>query len=708
MSTKVSFAPGPIAFGELAKLPRSLNTDDVAALVFVIVGLAIHLLRGIVWDKPDPLHHLWFQRRQEEGEGFKQQARKKTRDVAKKLEETHKDVVVFWGSQSGTAESFANRLGRDLHNRFRLGILVADISDFDPQSIASIPPAKKVIFMLATYGEGDPSDNTAAFWDWIKSTKLGLSGLQYAAFGLGDSNYKYYNRVIDVITQALDKGGANAFLPVGRADGSKGGTEEDFMVWREQLFSVFRNTLGYKEYDPTYEPTIAILEDEPTSRIHVGVPLAQKASTPIRAVPVKVSRDLCPRSSRHRLHMEVDLSAHHEMQYKTGDHLSVWPMNPDVEVERLLDVLGRKEKKDIPISVQTLDSSAKATIPTPSSLHALFNHYLAICAPISRDTIQSLVRFAPDHIAEDFLRKIGQDKDSHADFLNKQLNLGQLLELTASSDIGWDKLPLSWVLESLPSIHPRLYSISSSSVVQPRQAAITVVVSNREHQQDAQSHAFGLSTNYLLALQKSLVVEKEGGPQPHPHGLTYALDGPNHLLQGGKLFAQVKKSKFRLPQASACPIVMIAAGTGLAPFRGFLQERARLKSIGLNVGRMTLFFGCRRPEEDFLYREELEDLAQVIEGTFEMVTAFSRHDCKADGSKMYVQDRIAERSTEICRQLMGTNCCFYICGSANMAREVVRRIGEALKLFNAWDDRQLRDFMAKIRTLRRWQEDVWD
>ena len=132
--------------------------------------------------------------------------------------------------------------------------------------------------------------------------------------------------------------------------------------------------------------------------------------------------------------------------------------------------------------------------------------------------------------------------------------------------------------------------------------------------------------------------------QSESQGLTYALDGPNQICRGGKVFAQVRKSKFKLPLASTCPIIMVAAGVGLAPFRGFIQERARLGSMGLEIGTMKLFFGCRRVDEDLLYREELEYLRDnTMKATFEILTAFSRHERKADGSKFYVQDRVLEQ-----------------------------------------------------------------
>lgn len=138
---------------------------------------------------------------------------------------------------------------------------------------------------------------------------------------------------------------------------------------------------------------------------------------------------------------------------------------------------------------------------------------------------------------------------------------------------------------------------------------------------ESPEHILGLTSNYLLAFKQA--IHHEGGPQPHRHGLTYALDGPKNALQGGKVFAQIRKSKFKLPVMASHPIIMVAAGIGIAPFRGFLQERARLLSMGREVGRMLLFFGCRRSDEDFLYKEELGEMVRLFDGKLDIVTAYS-------------------------------------------------------------------------------------
>ena len=150
-----------------------------------------------------------------------------TRDVCQRLDEGGYHCVIFWGSQSGTSERLAENLGRECSARFGINALVADLSDYDAESIANIQKKYFAIFIVSTYGEGDPSDNTAGLWDWIKrvgENKIRLESLRYLAFGLGNSNYKYYNRVLDVAADALDAAGATALIPRQRADDANGGT----------------------------------------------------------------------------------------------------------------------------------------------------------------------------------------------------------------------------------------------------------------------------------------------------------------------------------------------------------------------------------------------------------------------------------------------------------------------------------------------------
>lgn len=287
------------------------------------------------------------------------------------------------------------------------------------------------------------------------------------------------------------------------------------------------------------------------------------------------------------------------------------------------------------------------------------------------------------------LLDLGQNKEAYSTYLlSNHVTLGRLLESTNAS---WSSLPLSFVIESLPPMAPRYYSVSSSSIVSPRSASLTAVVSPTPLPADPTQSIPGLATSYLSALMPSSISN---------FGLTYPF-----LESGTKLHAHIRKSQFKLPASAATPIIMVAAGTGIAPFRGFLQERARLRSMDREVGPMLLFFGCRDPGEDFLYSSEIEDMQNgVLRDQLSVITAFSR---LPGQPKTYVQDRVEEHAHRLCKLVLDEGAIFYICGSANMARDVTKRLGECIKSRNGWTDDELKAWSERQKKTHRWQEDVW-
>jgi NADPH-ferrihemoprotein reductase len=239
---------------------------------------------------------------------------------------------------------------------------------------------------------------------------------------------------------------------------------------------------------------------------------------------------------------------------------------------------------------------------------------------------------------------------------------------------------------------PRFYSISSSSVVSPKHIAITIATSTHN------SHNLpipGLTTSYISSFES----------QTPP---LFDLSGPNNLLASTRIFAHIQTSKFRLPTLPKTPIIMIASGSGLAPFRGFLQERARLATLGRPIGPTKLFFGCRAPDTDYLYASELNEFqSQIGPDVLEIATAFSRVDRNESGGRMYVQDRLREKDEEVIRLLCEENAYLYICGSASMARDVATVLGGCLQRRLGWEEGRLREWSEQMKRSRRWQEDVW-
>ncbi|KAI8307593.1 NADPH--cytochrome P450 reductase [Colletotrichum sp. SAR11_59] len=677
-------------------LSKQASYDDYLVLPLVILESLFVFNRGSILPKTDPYHQKWFWKPQE-SMGGNVILTKRTRNIAEKIQELRSDLVIFWGSQSGTAEGFAHRLAREFHQRFKLIALVSDLSDYDAETIALIPESK---LCMSTYGEGDPSDNAQDFVSWSsRTTGVSLEHLKYAAFGCGNSNYRFYNKVIDDVVTALTSFRATAILPTGKGNEATRTTEEDFMDWKESLFKTLVNGFAYKEYDVEYEPSVDVIVDKvDESKLHVGKPFYRATSkkatslhSEIAALPVRAKRELARHDGQGHsvIDLEVDLSSHLEIKYKTGDHIAIWPVNPTEEVEVFLQILGLNSRRNEPIQVISKATEEEPKVPSPTTVQALCQHHLEICAAVPRETVLSLVQFASTDKVKTELKTIGQDRETYASFLEQNhLTLARLLKhtLTVDPSATWTNLPLSFVVDFLPAMQPRLYSISSSRITSPRHVSLTVSVKPSQLASKPGVIIAGLASTYLSRLQPN----RPGPPE-------------TALINMFQVHAQIRGSSFKLPMLLSVPLVMVAAGTGVAPFRAFVQERARLASVGKEIETMVLFFGCQN-ESDYLFKDELAELMDgALAGKLEVITEFSR----VNSQKTYVQHRLQECSQDLGRLLLDEDAAFYICGAANMAKAVGNVVRETVKVTREWEDDEVESWRQERKRSKRWFEDVW-
>ncbi|KAI4918178.1 hypothetical protein J4E90_002559 [Alternaria incomplexa] len=684
-----------------SSLKPSTAADGLAAFLFLLTSLG-YITRGRIWDKPDPNYHVYFERPQI-AEGFSDGKITSTRDVCQRLDEGGYHCVIFWGSQSGTSERLAENLGRECGARFGVNALVADLSDYDAESVARIQNKYFAIFILSTYGEGDPSDNTTGLWDWIKRVgddNIRLESLRYLAFGLGNSNYKYYNRVLDVVADVLDAAGATALMPRQRADDANGGTEEDYQAWKDDVFTLLTQ-MGFEEKAVTYEPTmrvdLAAVSPGPEANSVTSVHHQRSAlNSAIVHLTIKHSRELFVSGDRNCVHLEVDLG-NTDIVYKTGDHIGIWPVNPEEEVNRLLDILGLQGRRHHCLTVAPKSDSDKPKIPSPCTLETAFRNHLEVCAPVARKAVLEVAQFAPTPQARSKLLDIAQDRGRYERFTSSaHVTFARLLEL-ASPGAAWTSIPLAFVIDNLLPLQPRYYSISSSSVTSPRRIAITALVVNKTITTEGQSRTTipGLTSNYLLSASNL----HPAGNTPIP---TYHHSVGSGDVQGQTILAHVRKSKFKLPVTSSTQLIMVSAGTGFAPFRAFLQERAKLHAIGRPIGKMLLFFGCRN-QEDYIYHDELAKMQEQLGEKLEIVTAFSRMQGQR---RVYVQDRVAEHAGKVLDMLEG-GANMYICGKASMAREVDMRLEEAVQGAQGKTEADVKAWADGLKKRGKWKADVW-
>jgi NADPH-ferrihemoprotein reductase len=408
--------------------------------------------------------------------------------------------------------------------------------------------------------------------------------------------------------------------------------------------------------------------------------------------------------------MEIDITES-GLSYQTGDHVAIWPTNNDVEVERLANVLGLSDKLDTVINVQAIDPAApkKYPFPVPTTYRAAFRYYLDICVAASRQSLMSLIEYAPSDNSKEALRALATDKEAYRKRVGDvTLNLGEVLEKMAEAENmdpkgAFSAIPFDLIVESISRLQPRYYSISSSSKEDPKKIAVTAVTLQYTPEADKPRTVYGVNTNYLYRIHETL-----NAMEPDTSLPVYNYTGPRDSFYDentkvARLPVHVRRSQFKLPRNPNVPVIMVGPGTGVAPFRGFVRERALQKKEGKPIGTTVLFFGCRNSEQDFLYAEEWPELFETLGGDSRIVTAFSRE----TDQKVYVQHRLMENGEEMWG-LLEKGAYIYVCGDAKvMARDVNQTFVKFAQEFGSLDETKAQDYVKNLRSTGRYQEDVW-
>lgn len=688
-----------------------LDTLDIIVLGVILLGTLAYFTKGTLWGvTKDPYANAFAN-----VNGAKAG---RSRNILEKMEESGKNCVIFYGSQTGTAEDYASRLAKEGKSRFGLETMVADLEEYDYDNLDAMPSDKVAMFILATYGEGEPTDNAVEFYEFItgedvtfsEGSDTPLDNFNYVAFGLGNNTYEHYNSMVRNVDKALQKLGAHRIGEAGEGDDGAGTMEEDFLAWKDPMWAALAQKMGLEEREAVYEPTFGIVDREnltPESpEVYLGEPnkmhLEGTARGPFNShnpyiAPIAESRELFSAKDRNCIHMEVDISGSN-LSYQTGDHIAIWPTNSGDEVDRFLDIIDLKAKRSNVISVKALEPTAKVPFPTPTTYDAIVRYHLEICAPVSRQFVATLAAFSPNEDIKAEMTRLGSDKEYFHDKTGPHYyNIARFLEAVGKGQ-KWTSIPFSAFIEGLTKLQPRYYSISSSSLVQPKKISITAVIESQMI--PGRNDPFqGVATNYLFALKQ----KQNGDPDPSPFGKTYALNGPRNKFDGIHVPVHVRHSNFKLPSDPGKPVVMVGPGTGVAPFRGFIQERAKQAQNGANVGKTILFFGCRKRSEDFLYESEFEEYKKVLGDSLEIVTAFSRETSK----KVYVQHRLKERSKEV-GELLSQKAYFYVCGdAAHMAREVNTVLAQIIAEARGVPEAKGEEIVKNMRAANQYQEDVW-
>ncbi|KAK4998833.1 hypothetical protein LTR66_002023 [Elasticomyces elasticus] len=529
-----------------------------------------------------------------------------------------KPMSIYYGSNTGTCEAFAQRLAADAASH---GFSALKVDTLDSMK-QNLPQDQPIAIITASY-EGAPCDNAAHFVSWLENVKEGERlKASYAVFGAGHSDWKAtFHRVPIAIDDILAAHGADRICNRGTADAARGDMFSDFESWEDQVFWPAMT----KKYSSTLQQTgTESAYTEQGLDVTVSSPRKSTLRQDVSEARVVATQTLTAPDVPPKRHIEIELPS--DMTYTAGDYLAILPLNPAESVLRVMRRFGLAWDSMLTISAQN-----GTTLPTeiPISAFNLFGAYVELSQPTTKRGITTLADACKDGATKSELTKLAGD--TFADEISKKrVSLLDLLD--RYPDI---ELPLGSFIASLPPMRVRQYSISCSPLWNPKHVTLTYAVLNQPSL-SGRGQYVGVASNHLCKLEK-----------------------------GDKLHVAVKKSNqaFHLPSdPENVPVIMAAAGTGLAPFRGFIQERAAQIGAGRTLAPAVLFLGCRDPDKDELYRAELDKWEKM--GAVDIKRAYSRKRHK------YVQDALWANRSQV-MDLWDRGAHVFVCGS--------RELGEAIR-----------------------------
>lgn len=541
-------------------------------------------------------------------------------------------LLVLYGSNSGSAQAFAQQIASDAKPHG----YAAEVGVMDNHT-GTLPTNGAVVIVTASY-EGQPTDNARQFVAWLDTLGVGsLSGVKYAVFGCGNRDWaRTYQAVPKKIDAQLEAAGATRLVERGEAD-AHGDFFGDFDRWYGPFWTKLADAFGTKS-EAAAAPALYQIEEVKETRL---VRLRQVELQPGIVAENRELVDMSSPTARSKRHIEIALPA--GMTYRAGDYLAVLPTNPAPSVHRALRRFGFDHNSQIIIRTSG-DSQTTLPIGYPVNVHDLLASYVELGQPATRRQIENLVKVTrcPPELKglEDLLKGDAYEKE----VLQKRVSLLDLLERFPACEIAFGAF-----LEMLPAMRSRQYSISSSPLWKDTSCTLTVAVV-QERALSGQGEYLGVASNYLA-----------------------------NAAPGTSVSVAVRPSNvaFHPPESLDTPIIMICAGTGLAPFRAFIQERAIQAAHGRKLGPALLFFGCNHPDVDFLYKEELAAWEKA--GAVQVRTAFS--DLPQEWGH-FVQHRLWHDRNDVV-ELFRQNAKVFACGDARRLlpalRETAARIYQEAK-----------------------------
>lgn len=558
-----------------------------------------------------------------------------------------RQILLLYGTEYGFSEEVATKLFDRLGEESVLNGMLWQPRLVNVKYYSHIRWTEEQLCLLviSTSGDGVPPTDALPFYQMLMNSGETLSHIRYAVLALGDSNYPHFCKTGLSLDKRLGELSAVRLLDCQTID------MEDWPVisdWMNRVVGAVSEADLAVKTDYLVVNSLGNNEGHTRTNPFLSRLLVKKPLTVVDNDEDKVT-----------IQCEFDITGS-GLTWTAGDALGVYPQNNQSQVEGILQALGYTGQEGVETDQRPWGHTDRVL-----TCKEMLLRYLDI-----KHVKPELLELILSHSSCDDQRQQLRDllHTQVPSGVREYLSVREVLDVVEEFKVR--PLPVDRFLSHLKPLQPRYYSISSSPQINSNTVCVTAAV---VHYSTLGRDREGVTTCYLQ----------------------------DRLLPGDQCPVFISKNPdFRLPSNTKTPLILIGPGTGIAPFRAFLQERAVLSQE--DRGQILLYFGCRHKNKDFLYRDELENLAE--KSVICLRPAFSRD----QEEKIYVQHLLLQDGSLIWNLVNKEEAAVYICGDAkHMARDVHKMLLQIIVMQGRTTQDEAELLLKGLETQGRYQKDVW-
>ncbi|OJJ64928.1 hypothetical protein ASPSYDRAFT_54318 [Aspergillus sydowii CBS 593.65] len=570
-------------------------------------------------------------------------------------------ALVLYGSETGNAQDVAEEVGA-MVERLHFTTHVSELNHVKPEALKSYTI---VIFSVSTTGQGDLPANAKTFWKSLLLKKLlptFLSGVSFTWFGLGDSSYPKFNWAARKLYRRLLQLGADEIHSGGEADQQHPEGERQEPIPEDvQLPPKWILQLREQDVPPSDEAALPPKADGVT--ISGDFPDSYRLDNDRRplhdslAATLTQNKRITPKTHWQDVR-HLTLTVPDPVSYAPGDVIAITPKNTPEDVQSLIEMMGWQEQADRLVSLVPRDSTLSPEETPIPPIHNLESHprltlrellinYLDIRAIPRRSFFSSIAHYTTYDLHQERLLEFTNPEflDEFWDYTTRPRR--SIIEILHEFDTV--KIPWQHAISAFPIIRGRQFSIASGGELKRTPeggAKFELLIAIVKYRTVIRRIREGVCTKYIANLRPGSTLRVQ--------------------LQRGGLNSSVGQL--------VGPMMLIGPGTGVAPLRSMLWEKAAIvksyqeENPGVDppIEPTILVYGGRNRESDFFFEDEWHHLSELIK--LKVLTAFSRD----QKQKVYVQDVIKENSSLVFNLLHDKGGAVFVCGSSGRMPQAVR------------------------------------